>query len=107
MAIIANQYSQGLVRWREYYILLHETVLFDELVDSDLGPFLKRLINLGLYISIVHLKMRNPIVILTSLSSGVNLRVTISISFGGSCRIGSPSNVEFFVRRRRRGFRIA
>lgn len=44
---------------------------------------------------------------LTSRSSSENLSLTNSMVFGGSCNIGSPSNVEFFVRRRRIGFRIA
>ena len=43
----------------------------------------------------------------TSRSSSVNWSLTISISLGGNSRSGLPSNVEFFVRRRRIGFKMA
>ena len=43
----------------------------------------------------------------TSRSSWLNWSLTISICLGGNSKSGLPSNLEFFVRRRRMGFKMA
>ena len=84
--------------------LLNNSVLLYKFVDSQFRFPLKIIIDLDVDTA---LGSRGNEWSLTFLSSSVNCSFTISISLGGSWSKGSPSKVEFLVRRRSTGWRMA
>ena len=86
-------------------LLLEESPFSDELVDAQLHGCLEVVVHLDQVMSVSLCTYGQEQH--TFRSSSENFNLTSSISFGGSSKIGLPSNCEFLVLRKRSGLRMA